>query len=119
MVMYILLNDVRVTHEPHFCEKTAKKAMKGLRYVDKEGVEHTEPKWTERMIEEATKDLSFPEGTTVWDKYVAYNSFYADTCRVLSDGEAFKAAYEFYFKDDDYGLEGSKIWWYMRAMDSE
>lgn len=116
MVMYILLNDVRVTHEPHFCEKTAKRAMKGLRYVDKEGVEHTEPKWTERMIEEATKDLSFPEGTTVWDKYVAYNSFYADTCRVLSDGEAFKAAYEFYFKDDDYVLEGSKIWWYMRAM---
>lgn len=119
MVMYILLNDVRVTHEPHFCEKTAKRAMKGLRYVDKEGVEHTEPRWTERMIEEATKDLAFPKDTTVWDKYVAYNSFYADTCRVLSDGDAFKAAYEFYFKDDDYGLEGSKIWWYMRVMSSE
>ena len=35
------------------------------------------------------------------------------------DGEAFKAAYEFYFKDDDYGLEGSKILWYMEAMRSE
>ena len=119
MVMYILFNDVKVSHEPHFCEKTAKRAMKGLRYVNKEGVEHTEPKWTVRMIEEATKDLVFPEGTTVWDKYVAYNSFYADTCRVLSDGEVFKAAYDFYFKDDDYGLDGSKIWWYMAAMRGE
>lgn len=116
MVMYIFLNGVNVTHEPHFCEKTAEKALKGLKYTDKEGKEHTEPKWTEKMIEEATKGLKFPEGTTTWDKYVAYNSFYADTCSVLSDGDILEAAYEFYFNDEDYRLEGSKIWHYMRAM---
>ena len=116
MVMYIFLNGVNVAHEPHFCEKTAEKALKGLKYTDKEGEEHTEPKWTDKMIEEATKGLAFPEGTTIWDKYVAYNSFYADTCSVLSDGDILKAAYEFYFNDEDYKLEGSKIWHYMRAM---
>ena len=98
MVMYIFLNAVKMAQEPHFCEKTAEMALKGL------------------MIEEATKGLEFPEGTTEWDKFVAYNSFYADTCAVLSDGEILKAAYEFYFNDEDYGLEGSKIWRYMTAM---
>lgn len=114
--MFILLNGVKVSSEAHFCEKSAKNAMKGLKYTDKEGVEHTEPKWSEKMIEEATRGLDFPEGTTIWDKYVAYNSFYADTCAVLSDGDILKAAYEFYFNDEDYGLEGSKIWHYMAAM---
>ncbi len=116
MGMYIFLNAVKMEQEPHFCEKSAEMALKGLKYTDKDGVTHTDPKWSALMIEEATKGLDFPEGTTEWDKYVAYNSFYADTCAVLSDGEILKAAYEFYFNDEDYGLEGSKIWHYMNAM---
>lgn len=111
-----MLKDVKVKREPHFSEAEAQRVMEGLRYTDKEGKEQTEPKWTERMIEEATKELPFPDGTTLWDKWVAYNAFYADTCRVLSDGEILKAAYEFYFNDDDYELEGSKIWRYMKGM---
>lgn len=116
MVMYIMLNAIKLADYGHFCEKSAEKALKGLKYTDKEGVEHTDPKWSARMIEEATKDLEFPEGTTIWDKFVAYNSFYADTCKVLSDGDILKAAYEFYFNDEDYAHEESKIWRYMRAM---
>lgn len=116
MVMYIMFRDVKIKTERHFCETTARRVMEGLRYTDKEGVEHTEPKWSERMIEEATKDLAFPDGTTSWDKWVAYNAFYADTCRALSDGEILKAAYEFYFNDEDYELEGSKVWNYMKCM---
>lgn len=116
MVMYIMLNAVNLSDYGHFCEKTTEKALKGLKYTDREGVEHTEPKWSARMIEEATKDLKFPEGTTLWDKYIAYNSFYADTCKVLSDGDILKAAYEFYFNDEDYTHGESKIWRYMKAM---
>lgn len=116
MVMYIMLNAVKMADDGHFCVKSAELALKGLRYTDRNGVEHTEPKWTARVIEEATKDLIFPEGTTLWDKYVAYNSFYADTCSVLSDGDVLKAAYEYFFNDEDYSHEESKIWRYVRAM---
>lgn len=116
MVMYIMLKAVKMADEGHFCEKTAETALKGLRYTDREGVEHTEPKWSVRTIEEATRGLEFPEGTTEWDKWVAYNSFYADTCKALSDGEVLKAAYEFYFNDEDYEGAESKIWRYMNGM---
>lgn len=116
MVMYIFLNGINMAFNGHFCEKTAKTALKSLKYFDKEGEEHTEPKWSAKVIEEATKELDFPEGTTLWDKWVAYNSFYADTCRVLSDGEILKAAYEYFFNDEDYRHEESKIWRYVRAM---
>lgn len=116
MVMYIMLNAIKLADYGHFCEKSAETALKGLKYTDKEGGEHTEPKWSVRMIEEATRDLEFPEGTTLWDKYVAYNSFYADTCKVLSDGDILKAAYEFYFNDEDYTHKESKIWRYMESM---
>ena len=109
----ILLKDSR---DGHFNEFTAKTALKGLKYTEKTGMESTMPKWEVAEIEELTKDLSFPDGTTLWDKWVAYNSFYADTCKVLNDGEVLKAAYEFYFNDEDYTLAGSKILNYMCAM---
>lgn len=115
-MIIIVPKDKIVAHEAHFCEKTAKLALKGLKYTDSNGITHSEPKWSAQMIEEATKGLEFPEGTTEWDKYVAYNSFYADTCAVLTDGDILKAAYEFYFNDEDYRLDGSKIWYYMNAM---
>ncbi len=114
--MYIMLNAIKVGSEGHFNEKSAEIALKGLEYTDKDGVEHTEPKWSAKVIEEATKELAFPEGTTLWDKWVAYNSFYADTCKVLTDGDILKAAYEYFFNDDDYHHEESKIWRYVKAM---
>lgn len=116
MVMFIMLNATDFSDNGHFCEKSAEMAMKGLKYTDKEGMEHTAPKWSTAMIEEATKDLVFPVGTTIWDKWVAYNSFYADTCSVLSDGDILKAAYEYFFNDEDYQHEESKIWRYVKAM---
>lgn len=115
MVMFLVLSGVEHSVS-HFDEHTAEEALSNLCYEDKDGTEKTEPHWSVRMIEEATKNKSFPEGTTVWDKYVAYNSFYADTCQVLSNDDILKAAHEFYFNDKDYRHKEPKIMRYMSAM---
>lgn len=83
-------------------------------YTDKEGKKHTGAYWTCEQIEEATKAMSFPSGTTKWDKFVAFNSFRADTCKVLTEEQVIKAAFQFYFADEDFPKErGSKVWAYM------
>lgn len=58
--------------------------------------------------------MTFPNGTTEWDKYVAFNSFYSDLCLVFSTEEIIKAAYRFFFQDEDAGA--GKVWNYMQAV---
>lgn len=85
-----------------------------IAYTDKEGKKHTGAYWTCEQVEEATKAMSFPSGTTKWDKFVAFNSFFADTCKVLTEEQTLKTAYQFYFADEDFPKErGAKIWLYM------
>ena len=50
-----------------------------------------------------------------WDKYVAFNSMYADLCACMSEEEIIKAAYAFYFCDDDWQPcedDCTKVWDY-------
>jgi len=61
--------------------------------------------------------MPFPQGTTPWDKYVAFNSFYSDMCTVYDEPSILKAAYRFYFADED--APAGKIWEYMTAMNYE
>ena len=51
----------------------------------------------------------------MWDKFVAFNAMYADLCRFMDEDEIIKAAYAFYFHDDDWQNDGdcTKIWDYM------
>lgn len=72
------------------------------------------PRWTATQLEDATLALSFPEGTTVWDKFVAYNSFYDDMRTVYTEEEILKGAYIYFFADKD--APDCKIWHYMKAM---
>ena len=65
-------------------------------------------------IEEATRGMAFASSVNKWDKYVAFNAFHADTCKVLDEDEVIKAAYHFWFADED-APEG-KVWIYMCAM---
>lgn len=101
----------------HFDEETAKDALKGIMYTDRFGIVQTGEHWDLAAVNDATSTLVFPEGTTEWDKWVAYNSIYADLCRVLPDEQLLKVAYEYFFNDEDYRLEGSKIWHYTHAME--
>lgn len=85
----------------HFDENT------GMAAVEK-------PRWTVQQIAEATKSLSFPAGTTVWDKYVAYNKFYDGMRNVLSEEQILRAAYVFFFADTC--APKSKVWLYVQAL---
>ena len=68
--------------------------------------------WSCKDIEEATKGLQFPSGTTKWDKYVAFNGM-ANDLQGEEDAIILKVAYKFYFADKDW-LNGNKIWEYMK-----
>lgn len=99
----------------HYDEKTAREAIARTSYTDRAGTRHTGREyWTPEQVEAATASMKFPEGTTKWDKFVAFNSMYFDLCRVLDDSMILKTAYSFYFQDED-AREG-KIWAYMQAV---
>ena len=98
----------------HFDEEKAKEAVSRIRYTDKANMKHEGAHWTPEQIESATAQMKFPEGTTKWDKYVAFNSFYADLCRVLDEPTIVKAAHAFYFDDED--APDGKVGKYVKAM---
>lgn len=68
--------------------------------------------WTPAQIEEATKGMTFPNGTNKWDVFVGFNAFANDLKPELTDEQIIKAAYKFWFADTDFSKEG-KIWLYM------
>lgn len=65
-----------------------------------------------KAAEQAVAGMTFPDGTTKWDKYVAFNAAYADFCKSFSDEDVLRIAYDFYFADEDWKGNG-KIWTYM------
>ena len=71
--------------------------------------------WSVKQVEEATKGMSFPNGTTLYDKYVALNAFANDFKGIMSDEDIIKAAYAFWFNDKDYKGR-NKVWCYMRMV---
>lgn len=105
----------------HYADKEfAEYDVSQIEYTDKDGKSHTGAYWTCEQIEEATKGMTFPSGVTKWDKFVAFNSFLADTCKVLTDEQIIKAGYQFYFADEDFPKEhGTKIWHYMKMVNSK
>lgn len=67
--------------------------------------------WTCKEIEEATKGMQFPAGTTLWDKYVAFNAQRNDLDG-MDANFILESAYKFYFTDKDWKY-GVKLWEYM------
>ena len=96
----------------HYDEAFAMYDVAQMYYTSKTGDKHNEPHWTAEQIEQATAGYKFPAGTTRWDKYVAFNAMHADLNKDFEDGEILKAAYRFYFADEDWGSD-TKIWEYM------
>ena len=68
--------------------------------------------WTVKQVEDATKMMAFPPGTTVWDKLVAFNSTKNDLNGVATDEQILKIAHAFWFQDKDWHGDG-KIFRYM------
>ena len=111
-------NFMREAHEDlygcHYDQTYAEYDLSTIHYTDSDGVHHQGAHWSLNEILSATRNKTFPEGTTDYDKWVAYNAAYADFCKRFSDGEILDIAYLFYFFDED-APEG-KVWKYMNAM---
>lgn len=91
-----------VSHEScHFDCSTATEVIKS-------------PRWTVQQLEDATATMPFPHGTTAWDKYVAFNSFYDDLRCIFTEEQIIHGAYKYFFDDTD--APECKIWLYMKAM---
>lgn len=111
---YVIIGKDKSKEEMHFDAHGAKEAVDNIRYTDKAGAAHHGAYWTMEQIKTVTEPMKFPKGTTDWDRYVAFNSFYADLCKVLDEPTIIKAAHAFYFADED-APEG-KVKRYMDAM---
>lgn len=99
---------------PHYNEDFAMCDMKGVSYIEKSGEKREGAYWTCEQIENATKSMTFPSGTTKYDKYIAFNVMRSDLCTVMTDEDILRAAHKFFFADID-GPSG-KVWVYMTAM---
>lgn len=92
----------------HYDEVWADYDVSRIEYTDKDGNKHSGAYWTCEQIEEATKGMSFPNGVTKWDKFVAFNAMKSDLCKSFDDGQILKAAYSFYFVDEDWNETSAK-----------
>ena len=84
----------------HYNRYFAEEDVAKLHYTDKDGKEHHGAYWTIEQIKEATAEKKFPQGTTDWDKYVAYNYIKATLMGELNDEEIFSVAYALFFKSE-------------------
>ena len=99
----------------HYNEEFAMHDVEQIKYTDKAGDPHEGAYWTVEQTKEATKGLTLPASVTPWDVYVALNVMHSDLCKDLDDAHIIKAAYLFFFSDEDWSKKGSstKIWEYM------
>lgn len=101
----------------HYDEEFAMHDVSKIEYTDKEGKPHKGAYWTCEQVEEATKGMSFPAGTTKWDRFVAFNLAWSDFCKKFDDAQILQIGYLFFFADEDWSADGkgsaTKVWDYI------
>lgn len=107
-------NQHEILYNYHYSPEFAEWDVSKLEWIGKDGQKHCGAHWTIEEIVSATKGLTFPNGTTDCDKYVAFNVAYSDFCKDYSETEIIKIAHQFFFNDSD-APEG-KVWHYVKAM---
>lgn len=111
MVHDFILDEYEMMYGPHFNEAMAKEAVSEMHHK-KDGaniVGEIIP------VEECVSIVSDGKRDMVWDAYVGMNAFAHDLARAnLSKEDLVATAYEFWFNDDDFPEEKSKVWWYFR-----
>lgn len=114
----IMRNQHSILYERHYSERFAIHDVNQLQYTNCEGIECNGPHWSSAEVTAATSGLKFHHKVNEWDKYVAFNSMYADLCSDMTDEEIIKVAYLFYFSDEDWQPgedDCTKIWDYTSA----
>lgn len=120
MYWAFMREQVGIMNGGHYDEQFAMYDVSMIEYTDKDGKAHKGAYWTCEQTEEATRGMTFPSSTTKWDVFVGLNSFYADTCKALTSEQIIKAAYQYFFADEDWDkTRGSKIWCYMNMVHSK
>lgn len=97
----------------HYADKEwADYDVSQIAYTDREGKKRTGAYWTCEQVEEATKGMTFPSGTTRYDVYVAMNLAHSDFCKKFDDAQILQIGYLFFFADEDWGTN-TKVWDYV------
>ena len=105
---WMLMRDVfGLLNDYHYDEEFAEHDVKNMQPLGEY--------WNIKQIDEATKSMTFPVGTTIYDRYVAFNAFANDLKGSASDEDILKAAHAFWFNDKDYKGK-NKIWCYMKMV---
>ena len=96
----------------HYDPAFAEWEVSQMHYTDKQGVKHHGAHWTVEQIETATAGMKFPQGTTPYDRFVAFNAAANDWGKDYEDADILKIGYDFYFADEDWGSD-TKVWEYI------
>ena len=102
-------------YKGHYTEDFARHDVDHIQYTNKKGEKKEGEYWSVDQVAEAMKGYALPSGVNKWDLYVAANAMKADICKEFDDEQVLKAAYLFFFKDEDRSSDGStdKVWRYM------
>lgn len=98
----------------HYTPEFADYDVGKMHSTDRNGVKHEGAHWVKSQVIDAWQGKVFPPGTTDCDKWVAANAFWHDLHREFDDGDILKAAYLFFFADEDSKSKG-KVWDYMNC----
>lgn len=101
-----------IMYNNHYDKEFAEWDVSMLAYTDKAGEKKSGAYWSVEQIEQATAGMKFPAGTTKWDKYVAFNSAWADFSKKYEAEDVLHIGYLFFFADEDWGSH-TKVWEYM------
>lgn len=96
----------------HYGKAIACEDVSKMRSQAEDGTMHTGEHWTADDIELNTDGMDFPEGTTRWDKYVAFNDMWHKLHHDFSDGDIIKIAHKIFFSEHN-NSGACKVWSYM------
>lgn len=97
----------------HYTEDFARHDIDGMEYVSKSGTTQHGAHWTKEQILDATRGVTFPAGTTDWDKWVAFNALYAKLGAHFSEEDIVKIGKHLLFKGES---EKGRVWKFMEAL---
>lgn len=93
-----------IANNGHYGKNCAMEEVAEMEYTDKHGKKHKGGAWSMEQIDELTKDMQFPNGTTEWDKYVAFNEAKSRMGKSMDDHQIAKAAHDLWFDGEGVSI---------------
>ncbi|MBQ0159891.1 MAG: hypothetical protein KBT28_04625 [Bacteroidales bacterium] len=107
-----LRHEYEMMYGPHFSEQMAKDEVEGMHHYANDGTHVVGEVISYDEAVEMVSDMPNSE-EVAWDAYVGANGFAHDLARSCTDKAVLLSmAKEFWFHDDDFPADTSKVWWY-------